>query len=34
VRDETVSSVTNSRHHANSSSDRVFFRHRCNDSTL
>ena len=29
--DETVSRVTNSRYHANPSSDRVFFRHRSND---
>jgi hypothetical protein len=34
VRDETVSRVTNSRYHANPPSDRVFFRHRCNASTL
>ena len=34
VHDEIVSRVTNSRYHANRSSDRVFFRHRCNDSTL
>jgi hypothetical protein len=34
MRDETVFRVTNSRYHANQSSDRVFFRRRCNDSTL
>ena len=34
VHDEIESRVTNSRYHANRSSDRVFFRHRCNDSTL
>jgi hypothetical protein len=32
MRDETVFRVTNSGHHANPSSDRVFFRRRCNDS--
>ena len=34
LRDATVFSVTNSRYHANPSSDRVFFRRRCNDSTF
>ena len=32
--DETVFRVTNSRYHANPSSDRVFFRRRCNGLTL
>jgi hypothetical protein len=34
MRDETVFRVTNSRYHANPSSDRVCFRRRCNDSTF
>ena len=34
MRNETVFCVTNSRWHANASSDRVSFRRRCNDSTL
>jgi len=34
MRDETVFCVTNFRYHANPSSDRVFFRRRCNDSTF
>ena len=34
TRDETVFRVTNSRYHANPSSDRVFFRGRSNDLTL
>src|SRR5207244_5858563 len=32
--DETVFRVTNSRYHANPSSDRDFLRHRCNDLTV
>src|SRR4029453_4733215 len=32
--DETVFCVTNSRYHANPSSDRVCFRRRCNDLTF
>jgi hypothetical protein len=31
MRDDTVFRVTNSRYHANLSSDRVCFRRRCND---
>jgi len=31
MRDETVFRVTNSRYHANPSSDRVSFRRRCDD---
>jgi len=31
MRNETVFRVTNSRYHANPSSDRVFFRRRCDD---
>src|SRR5437899_110074 len=34
MRDETLFRVTNSRYHANPSSDRVFFRRRCNDLTF
>ena len=34
TRDETVFRVTNSRYHANPSSDGVFFRRRCNDLTF
>ena len=34
TRDETVFRVTNSRYHANPSSDRDFLRHRCNDLTV
>jgi len=34
MRDETAFRVTNSRYHANPSSDRVFFRHRFNALTL
>jgi hypothetical protein len=34
MRDETVFCVTNSRYHANPSSDRVFFHHRCNALTI
>src|SRR5438552_13248531 len=34
MRDETVFGVTNSRYHANPSSDPVFFRRRCNDLTF
>src|SRR5947209_18014515 len=34
MRDETVCRVRDSRHHANPSSDRVFFRRRCNNLTF
>src|SRR5437016_3712848 len=34
MRDETVFLRPNSRYHANPSSDRVFFRRRCNDLTF
>jgi hypothetical protein len=34
LRDETVFGVTNSRYHATLSSERVFFRRRCNDLTF
>ena len=34
MRDERVFRVTNFRYHANPSSDRVFLRHRSNDSTF
>ena len=34
MRDETLFRVTNSRYNANPSSDRVFFRRRCNDLTF
>jgi hypothetical protein len=34
MREETLFRVTNSRYHANPSSDPVFFRRRCNDLTF
>jgi hypothetical protein len=34
MRHETVFRVTNSRYHADPSSNRVFFRRRCNDLTF